>query len=363
MQASILFEPGHPLEVEDVELAPPKEDEVVVRMAASGVCHSCLHTADGSWRGFPMPIVLGDEGAGVVEEVGSGVRNLKPGDHVVLSWAPTCGECHYCVTGRSQLCERVAPERGTLLDGTTRMTLKGKPVYHYGHVASYASYSVVPSGCAIPIRNDMPLEEAALIGCSVMTGVGAVMNTASVPPGASMAVFGVGGIGLNVVQGGSLVAAHPIIAVDINEKKLEYAQSLGASHGIDASQDDPVEAIWDITGRGADYAFIAVGEASVINQAWKCLAPGGVAVMIGLPPTGSTVTFDTGELQANERVLRGCKYGSAKVRDDFPRMVELYLAGRLKINELITNRYSLEEANEAFRALAAGEVARGLIVF
>ncbi len=363
MQASVLFEQGQPLETEDLELAPPKEDEVMVRMAASGVCHSCLHAADGSWKGYPMPIVLGDEGAGVVEEVGAGVRHVKAGDHVILSWAPSCGRCHYCVTGRSQLCEREVPSLGTLMDGATRMSLGGRPVYHYGHVASYASYSVMPASCAVPIRKDMPLEVAALIGCSVMTGVGAVINTAAVPPGASMAVFGAGGIGLNAVQGGALVDAHPIIAVDVNPAKLDYARSMGASHGIDASKEHPVEAIKDLTGRGADYSFVAVGEASVINQAWDCLAPAGTCVLIGLPPSGSTVTFDTWALQHGERVMRGCKYGSARTWEDFPRMVELYMAGKLKIDELITRRFSLEEANEAFRALAEGEVARGLIVF
>lgn len=363
MIASVLHEPGKPLEVEDIDLQAPQEDEVLVQMTASGVCHSCLHAADGSWTWVPMPIVLGDEGAGVVEEVGPGVRGLKPGDHVILSWAPACGQCHYCSTGRSQLCIRTVPKRGALFDGTTRMSLNGKPVHHYGNVATYASHSVVPASCAIPIRADMPLDKAALIGCSVMTGVGAVLNTAQVPPGASMAVFGVGGIGLNCIQGGALVAANPIIAVDVLDDKLDYARSLGATHTINASKDDPVEAIKDITGRGADYAFIAVGVAKTITQAWDCLAPAGTAVMIGLPPTGSTVTFDTGQLQSNEKVFRGCKYGSARIRDDFPRMVELYMADKLKIDELISRRFALEEANEAFRALADGELARGLIVF
>ena len=327
MIASVLHEPGKPLEVEDIDLQAPQEDEVLVQMTASGVCHSCLHAADGSWTWVPMPIVLGDEGAGVVEEVGPGVRGLKPGDHVILSWAPACGQCHYCSTGRSQLCIRTVPKRGALFDGTTRMSLNGKPVHHYGNVATYASHSVVPASCAIPIRADMPLDKAALIGCSVMTGVGAVLNTAQVPPGASMAVFGVGGIGLNCIQGGALVAANPIIAVDVLDDKLDYARSLGATHAINASKDDPVEAIKDITGRGADYAFI------------------------------------TGQLQSNEKVFRGCKYGSARIRDDFPRMVELYMADKLKIDELISRRFALEEANEAFRALADGELARGLIVF
>ena len=207
MQASLLYEPGRPLEVADLDLEGPKEDEVMVRMVATGVCHSCLHVVDGSWTGFPMPMVLGDEGAGIVEEVGPGVRHTKPGDHVILSWAPACGRCHYCVTGLSHLCERTMPGKGVLMDGTSRMKIKGQTVYHYGPACSYASYSVMPASCAIPIREDMPLEVAALIGCSVMTGVGSVINTAAVTPGASMAVFGTGGIGLNVIQGGTLVQA------------------------------------------------------------------------------------------------------------------------------------------------------------
>src|SRR5499426_4235581 len=215
MRASVLFEQGKPLAVEELELEPPKAGEVAVRMTASGVCHSCLHAADGSWKGVPVPIVLGDEGAGVVTAVGPGVTDLAVGDHVILSWAPTCGRCHYCVIGRPNLCEKRLPGRGVLPDGTTRMALRGRPVYHYGHVATYASSTVVHESCAIKIDRSVPLDLAALIGCSVTTGVGAVINTAAVPPGASMAVFGVGGVGLNVIQGGAMVAAQPIIAVDV----------------------------------------------------------------------------------------------------------------------------------------------------
>src|SRR5947207_2505615 len=249
MRASVMFEQRTPLKVEDVELEAPRAGEVTVRMAASGVCHSCLHAADGSWKGVPVPIVLGDEGAGVVEQVGPGV-DLKVGDHVILSWAPTCGRCHYCVIGRPNLCERRQPGRGVLPDGTTRMSLRGQPVYHYGHVATYASRTVVAESCAIAIDKRMPLDRAALIGCSVMTGVGAVINTAAVPAGASMAVFGAGGIGLNVVQGGAMVAAHPVIAVDVKPARLEHARALGATHGIDASREDPGAAIRAITRRG-----------------------------------------------------------------------------------------------------------------
>src|SRR4029450_3744295 len=261
MRASVLFEQGKPLAVEELELEPPKTGEVAVRMTASGVCHSCLHAADGSWKGVRVPIVLGDEGAGVVTAVGPGVPGLAVGDHVILSWAPTCGRCHYCVIGRPNLCERRQPGKGMLPDGTTRMSLGGSPVYHYGHVATYASRTVVHESCAIgiepamPLDRPTPLDRAALIGCSVMTGVGAVLNTAAVPAGASMAVFGVGGVGLNVVQGGAMVAAHPIIAVDLLPTKLEHARAVGATHAIDASRQDPAAAIRAITGRGADFTF------------------------------------------------------------------------------------------------------------
>ena len=363
MRASVLFEPRTPLKVEELELEPPREGEVLVRMAASGVCHSCLHAADGSWKGVPMPIVLGDEGAGVVESVGPGVHTLAPGDHVILSWAPTCGRCHYCVIGRPNLCDKRLPGRGLLPDGTTRMSLGGKPVYHYGHVATYSSRTVVHESSAIAIDKTMPLDRAALIGCSVMTGVGAVINTAAVPPGAGIAVFGAGGIGLNVVQGGAMVAAHPIIAVDVKSGKLEQARALGATHAVDASKDDPVVEIRRLTGRGADFTFVAVGDTVAVAQAAEALAPGGTCIVIGVPGTGQTVALDVRPLVTGERVIRGSSYGSARTREDLPRMVALYKAGKLKIDEMISKRYGLDEANEAFRALAAGELARGLIVF
>lgn len=363
MRAAVLFEQGKPQRVEEVALEAPRQGEVLVRMAASGVCHSCLHAADGSWKGVPLPIVLGDEGAGVVEALGPGVTELTVGDHVILSWAPTCGRCHYCVIGRPNLCERRQPGRGVLPDGTTRMSLGGSPVYHYGHVATYASRTVVHESCAIRIDPAMPLDRAALIGCSVMTGVGAVINTAAVPPGASVAVFGVGGVGLNVIQGGAMVAAHPIIAVDLLASKLDLARAVGATHAIDASKEHPAAAIRAITGRGADFTFVAVGATRPIIQAVDALAPGGTCVLIGVPETGATIPLDVRPLVTGERVIRGSSYGSARTREDLPRLVSLYQAGKLRIDEMITHRYALEDANEAFRALAAGELGRGVIVF
>jgi Zn-dependent alcohol dehydrogenase len=363
MRAAVLFEQGKPQRVEEVALEAPRQGEVLVRMAASGVCHSCLHAADGSWKGVPLPIVLGDEGAGVVEALGPGVTELAVGDHVILSWAPTCGRCHYCVIGRPNLCERRQPGKGVLPDGTTRMSLGGSPVYHYGHVATYASRTVVHESCAIRIDPAMPLDRAALIGCSVMTGVGAVINTAAVPPGASVAVFGVGGVGLNVIQGGAMVAAHPIIAVDLLASKLDLARAVGATHAIDASKEDPAAAIRAITGRGADFTFVAVGATRPIVQAVDALAPGGTCVLIGVPETGATIPLDVRPLVTGERVIRGSSYGSARTREDLPRLVALYQAGKLRIDEMITHRYALEDTNEAFRALAAGELGRGVIVF
>jgi S-(hydroxymethyl)glutathione dehydrogenase/alcohol dehydrogenase len=363
MKAPVLFAQRAPLRVEELDLEAPREGEVSVRMVASGVCHSCLHAADGSWQGIPLPIVLGDEGSGVVESVGPGVRHLRPGDHVVLSWAPTCGRCHYCVIGRPNLCENCQPGKGVLPEGTTRLSLAGKPVYQYGHVATYASRTVVAESSAIPIRPDMPLDRAALISCSVMTGVGAVINTAQVPPGASMAVFGVGGVGLNVVQGGALVTAHPVVAVDRRAERLEQARALGASHVVDAARQDPVAAVRAITRRGADFSFAAVGDVGVMAQAIDCLAPGGTAVMIGVPPTGSMMPLDVRPVVSQERVIRGSIYGSARTREDFPRLVELYMAGKLRLDDLITRRYSIDEAEQGFQDLAAGALARGLIVF
>jgi S-(hydroxymethyl)glutathione dehydrogenase/alcohol dehydrogenase len=363
MKTPVLFEQAAPIRVEDLALEPPRTGEVLVRMVASGVCHSCLHAADGSWRPIPLPIVLGDEGAGIVEAVGPGVADLRPGDHVVLSWAPTCGRCHYCVIGRPNLCERRQPGRGVLLDGTTRLALDGRPVFQYGHVGTYAPRTVVHESSAIPIRPEMPLDRAALIGCSAMTGVGAVINTARVPPGAGMAVFGAGGVGLNVVVGGALVAAHPIVAVDVRPERLEDARALGATHAVDASRADPVAEIRAITRRGADFAFAAVGDTRAMSQAIECLAPGGTAVLIGVPATGATVPLDPRPIVSGERVIRGSSYGSARTREDFPRLVDLYLAGKLPLDGLITRRYGIDETNEAFRDLAAGALARGLIVF
>ena len=243
------------------------------------------------------------------------------------------------------------------------MTLRGQQVFHYGTVATMGELTVVPEDCAIPIRKDMPLDKAALIGCSVTTGLCSVLNIGRVPAGASMAVFGTGGIGLNAIQGGPISSAHPVIAVDVHDNKLEYAREFGATHLVNSARENPVDAIKRITGAGVSYAFVAVGHPQAVEQAFESLEPGGTCVVIGLPPTGSRISLDAGKLVGPMRVLRGSSYGDARTFVDFPRLVDLYLNGRLKLDELITRRYDAGEANEAFRALAAGEVARSILTF
>jgi S-(hydroxymethyl)glutathione dehydrogenase/alcohol dehydrogenase len=362
MKAAILVRERELLVVDEVELDEPGDLEVRVRMTASGACHSCLHSMDGSAAGTPLPMVLGDEGAGIVERVGKGVSSLTPGDHVILSWAPSCGHCRYCAMGRPAICVN-PPTFGFLRDGRVRMHWRGADVFHFGTVSSYASEVVVPEDCAIRIRDDMPLDVAALIGCATTTGIGAVTNTANVRPGDSVAVFGCGGIGLSSVMGAALVGANPIVAVDVRADKLDIARSLGATHVIDASRQDVAEAVRGITGSGVDYAFVAVGAESVVQQAWESLASAGTCVVIAFLGSGKTVTIDPTRLIARECRLIGSRYGSSQPAIEFPRLVDLYMAGRLPIDKLITKRYPLEEINEAHRALAAGENARGLIVF
>ncbi|MBV9174190.1 MAG: Zn-dependent alcohol dehydrogenase [Chloroflexi bacterium] len=362
IQAAVLYGVDEPLVVGAVELEEPRAGEVLVRLAASGVCHSCLHIMDGSMSWPDLPVVLGDEGAGVVERVGPDVSTVVPGDHVILSWSPACGRCRYCVTGRPQLCER-RPPRGRMADGSVRRHRDGQDITHMGP-ATYATHTIVSADSAIKIRADMPLDKAALIGCAVTTGAGAVINAARVPAGASLAVFGVGGVGLNAVQGGRLCGAFPLIAVDVADNKLEFARGLGATHVVNAAQVDPVPAIRDLTsGRGAEYCVVTVGHTGSIQQAWDALASGGTCVVVGAPPPGQTIAVDPAYLYRDEKRLTGSRYGSSRPLDDFGRLIDMYLGGRLELDRLITRQYGLEEVNEAHRALAAGENARGLLVF
>jgi S-(hydroxymethyl)glutathione dehydrogenase/alcohol dehydrogenase len=362
MQAAVFYEANQPLVIEDLSLDGPRDSEVAVQIAATGVCRSDYHLVDGSLNGplYPAPMVLGHEAAGVVESVGPGVPHLKPGDHVILSVTPFCGGCRLCMTGQPYLCERMVSPPGSLYDGTRRLRKGDQEINHFGRLATFAERVVVHQSQAVPIRRDMPLDRAALIGCGVMTGVGAVLNTANVEAGATMAVFGTGGVGLSAVQGGVLAGASQIIAVDLLDNKLEYARQFGATHTINAGREDPTAAILELTdGFGVDYAFDAIGRPSVSRQAFDVVRRGGTAVVVGIPPTGSEISVP--EMTA-AKTLKGCAMGSQRPPIDFPRLVDFYFQGRLKLDEMISHRYALVEINEAFAALARGANARGVIV-
>ena len=363
MQAAVLYELNQPVVVEEIDMAGPQAGEIVVKIAATGVCHSCYHAITGLLQ-TPLPVVLGDEGAGVVEAVGPGVTLVKPGDHVVLSFVPSCGHCSYCVRGYTNLCLTSRQRNpGCLFDGTTRYRKNGADIHHFATVSSFAEYTVIPQESAIPIDKDIPLDKAALIGCSVTTGVCAATNTAQVEPGTSAAIFGAGGIGLNVIQGAVLAGAEQIIAVDLVESKLDLARQFGATHTINAGQGNPVAEIKDLTdGLGVDYAFEAIGTKTTYEQAVQSIRPRGKAIWIGAPPQ-EPITLDAGVVFWGEKIVMGSNYGSARPRFDMPRLLSLYRAGRLKLDELVTRTYQLEEVNQAFTDMLNGEVARGLITF
>lgn len=359
--APVLHRVKEPQEIGKVSLSEPLEGEVRVRMAAAGVCHSCLNVATGAFGELPLPMVLGDEGAGVVDAVGPGCPSLAPGDHVIISWAPRCDECRFCTSGRPGLCDR-PPPIGLMRDGTSRFRVNGERAFHMGP-STYSPYTVVDESCAIKVTKDIPLDKAALIGCAVTTGVGAVINTAGVRPGESVVVFGCGGVGLNAVQGAVLAGANPIYAVDLVKLKLEAARQLGATAVIDPSQEDPVERIRDLTGGGADYAIVAVGSTTAMEQAISVLGRSGTCVLVGSAPGGKPISVDPAHFVRAERRLVGSRYGSSNPHVAFPRLVDLYLAGRLKLDELISNSYRPDQVNEAFQALADGTDIRGLLVF
>jgi NDMA-dependent alcohol dehydrogenase len=364
-RAAVLFEVGKGLELRDVEVAPPKAGEVLVRMAAGGVCHSDLHVMTGH-LGAPLPAVLGHEGSGVVADVGPGVTSVKAGDHVLPLWRLSCGECEHCTGGRPALCAAGTQVRmtGRLLDGTTRFSLDGREVRHFAGVSSFSEYSVVPERAVLKIPSDLPLDRAALIGCAVITGVGAVINCARVQPGSSVAVFGTGGVGLNVVQGAALAGAERIVAVDLLDRKLEFARRFGATHVVNASAGDPVARVRELTGgRGVDYAFEVIGLPQTMRQAFDALAKRGMAVVVGVSPFTAEVSVPVMSLVYEERVLTGSVYGSSRPRLDIPKLIDLYRAGRLKLDELLTRTYPFAEINEAYAALERGEVARSVVTF
>ncbi len=350
--------------IADVRLAPPGPGEVMVDLAAAGVCHSDLHVVRGEWP-VPHPTVLGHEGAGVVSELGQGVTDLEVGDHVVLSWVASCGHCRYCTAGRPVQCatyaEVVGPH-GVLFDGTTRLSVDGAPAYHYLGVSSFAERVVVPASGAIKVRSDAPLDLVALIGCAVATGVGAVLNTARVPQGATVAVIGCGGVGLSVVQGARLAGAARIVAVDMLAAKLTLAEKLGATDTVDASQTDVVEALRALVPEGLDFVFDAIGKVQTTEQAIAALGLGGAAVIVGLPPVGSTARFDPLALaEADQRIL-GSNYGSIDPHVDIPKLVDQFMGGLIDLESMVSARRPLEEAAEALDDLATGSALRQLLI-
>ncbi len=356
MKAAICYERNQPVRIEKVILDAPRRDEVRVRLAASGVCHSDLSFVHGILRG-KLPCILGHEGAGTVEEVGEGVNRLAV--------AP-CFSCFYCRIGKPQLCEvgERINQTNRMPDGTSRAHQDGQELNVFSALGTMAESAVIPANAAIKLPDDAPLDKCALLGCAVMTGVGAVFNTAEVTPGSSVAVFGAGGVGLNAVQGAFLASAERIIAVDTQPKKLEMARTFGATHLIDASKVDPVESIRELTEkRGVDYAFEAIGRKETIEQAYAATRKAGTCVVIGLGSIKDSISLNVFMLPLMEKRLVGSWYGGANVHRDIPRLFALYRAGRLKLDELVTRTYSLEQINEAFAAMLAGTNARGVIVF
>jgi S-(hydroxymethyl)glutathione dehydrogenase / alcohol dehydrogenase len=361
-RAAVLYEYDTPLRVRSLTLRDPRDDEVVVRLAASGVCHTDLTVRSGALP-LPPPCVLGHEGAGVVEAVGRAVRHLAPGDHVVLSWSANCGRCHYCVRGRSHLCEGVMD--GFLRGDEYVFDDAGTRVARLAGVASFAERTVVRASAAIKIPVDVPLDRACLVGCAVMTGIGAAINTVSIEPGESVAVFGCGGVGLNVLQGARLRGASPIIAVDRVQAKLELARTFGATDVVLAGPEvDVVAALRDRTdGLGVDYAFEVIGSTAVVAQAFAACKRGGTTVVVGAPPVTDELRLPAASLPLEEKSVVGSLYGSANLGRDIPRLIDLYQRGAILLDELIEARIGLDDANEALDALARGEGARRVIIY
>src|SRR5687767_7767331 len=361
-KAALCREHNKPVVVEEITVDRPKRGEVMVKLGACGVCHSDLSAVTGTIA-LPLPLVLGHEGAGVVEEVGEGVTELARGDHVVFSFIYMCGKCRFCVSGRPVLCLEQGKALTTPLEGSPRVRdARGEPLNIFSGCGAMAEYATVSAENLIKIDPQMPLDCAALVGCGVTTGVGAVFNTAKVAPGSSVAVFGCGGVGLSVIQGARIAGADRIIAIDTLQAKLEMAKGFGATDTL-LFEEDPTKTLKKMTGGGPDYAFECVGSGELAAIAYKAIRRGGLAVVVGVAKPGDSTAVRTMTLPFEEKTLTGSYFGSCVPRIDFPRMLALYLGGKLKLDELITRRYSIEEAPQAFADLASGKNARGVIIF
>ena len=361
MKAAVLWESGAPLSVEEVELGEPQAGEVRVRIAAAGVCRSDLHVMDGTWA-YDLPMVLGHEGAGVVDAVGPGVLAPKVGDAVALAWVTACGRCRMCAAGSPALCE-IGSHLHRMPDGSSRLQARGQDLNHFMATACFAEHVVVPATQAVELPEGTDLEVAALIGCAAMTGVGAVFNTAGVRPGERAVVFGCGGVGQCIVQGLRAAGAHPIVAVDVTDAALELARASGATETVRAGSEDDRRAIKRATRGGADVAFEALGRPATIEAAYSSLAPGGRAVIVGMPSRDATITINAFSLAGSGLTLMGSLYGSSRPHFDVPRLVELEDAGLLALGSLIARRYPLDEINGAYDDLRSGAPGRGVITF
>ncbi len=359
MKAAVCREFGAPLVIEDVSLAMVGPGEVRVKMAATAICHSDVTYADGGWGG-ELPAVYGHEGAGVVEALGAGVTTAAVGDHVVVTLIRSCGYCHGCVTGRPVTCDSTFP-----LDERTPLTDRdGQAIAQAMRTGAFAEYVVVHASQIVVVPDDIPLDSASLLACGVITGFGAVANTAAVESGSHVVVIGCGGVGLNAVQGARVCGSRTVVAVDVSDSKLDAALGFGATHTINSASGDVVADVLAVTdGRGADYVFVTVGAKSAFDQSYRLLARGGAVVLVGMPANGVMSEIDPGTMAAHSQRILGSKMGSARIAIDIPNLVALYRQGRLKLDELITGRYPLEEINDAITSLKRGEALRNVIVF
>jgi S-(hydroxymethyl)glutathione dehydrogenase/alcohol dehydrogenase len=366
-RAAVAWEAGKPLAIEDVELAGPKAGEVLVRIVATGVCHTDAFTLSGADPEGLFPAILGHEGGGIVEEVGAGVTSVKAGDHVIPLYTPECGKCKFCTSGKTNLCQaiRATQGKGLMPDGTSRFSIKGKPVLHYMGTSTFSEYTVLPEIALAKINPKAPLDKVCLLGCGITTGIGAVLNTAKVTPGSSVAVFGLGGIGLSVVQGAVMAKAGRIIAVDTNPSKWEMAKALGATDFVNPREyDRPLQqVIVDLTDGGVDYSFECIGNVNVMRSALECCHKGwGESIIIGVAGAGLEISTRPFQLVTG-RVWRGSAFGGVKGRSQLPGYVDRYLAGEIKIDEMVSAVLPLEKINEAFDLMHDGKVIRSVIKY
>lgn len=366
-RAAVAWGPGQPLSIEEVDLQDPQHGEVMIQLTATGVCHTDAYTLSGQDSEGVFPCILGHEGAGVVIKVGPGVSSLAVGDHVIPLYTPECGECKFCLSGKTNLCGKIRATQGKGLmpDGTTRFSKDGQPIYHYMGTSTFAEHTVLPEISVAKVSKEAPLDKVCLLGCGITTGIGAVLNTAKVEAGASVAVFGLGGIGLSVIQGAVLAKAGRIIAIDINDSKFEMARQLGATDCINPKNDPrPIQdVIVELTDGGVDYSFECIGNVGLMRSALECCHKGwGESVIIGVAPAGAEISTRPFQLVTG-RVWRGSAFGGVKGRSELPGYVERYLKGEIKIDEMVTYTMPLEEINRAFDLMHEGKAIRSVILY